>query len=47
MARQFHLGDILSSTTSMLVSPTHMDGIYSIQGYVDGCIAPDVDEVSR
>jgi hypothetical protein len=32
--RDFHLGDILSVTTSRLVSPSHMDGIYSILNWM-------------
>lgn len=34
--RDFHLGDIQSVTTSRLVSPRHMDGIYDILGYMTG-----------
>lgn len=36
MTRAFHLGDILSITTSCLVSPRHMDGIYDILNYMTG-----------
>ncbi|WP_433364146.1 hypothetical protein [Streptosporangium sp. CA-115845] len=32
--RDFHLGDILSITTGLLVSPTHMDGIYRILNWM-------------
>ena len=36
MTRTFHLGDILSIYTGRLVSPTHMDGIYSILNFMTG-----------
>jgi hypothetical protein len=34
--REFHIGDVLSITTSMLVSPRRMDGVYDILGYMTG-----------
>lgn len=34
--RKFHLGDILSITTSALVSPRHMDGVYDILNFMTG-----------
>jgi len=34
--KQFHLGDILSITTGMLVSPRHIDGIYDILNFMTG-----------
>lgn len=30
----FHIGDLLSITTSMLVSPRYMDGVYEIISYL-------------
>ena len=33
-AKAFHLGDILSITHGRLVSPTHMDGVYSILNHL-------------
>ena len=35
-ARSFHLGDVLSVTTGLLVSPDHMDGIYRILDFMVG-----------
>lgn len=32
--KQFHLGDVLSITTGMLVSPRHMDGVYDILSFM-------------
>lgn len=34
--RQFHLGDILTITTGLLVSPRHVDGIYDILNFMTG-----------
>lgn len=34
--KDFHLGDILSITTSHLVSPRHIDGVYDILGWMTG-----------
>ncbi len=34
--RAFHLGDILSVTTSRLVSPRHMGGVYDILSWMTG-----------
>ncbi|MEO3869357.1 hypothetical protein ABGB18_11045 [Nonomuraea sp. B12E4] len=34
--RDFHLGDILSITTGMLVSPSHIDGVYRILNWMTG-----------
>lgn len=34
--RTFHIGDILSVTTGLLVSPRHMDGMYDLLGYMTG-----------
>src|SRR5688500_16791416 len=36
MAKQFHLGDILTITTGRLLSPRHMDGVYDILNYMTG-----------
>ena len=35
-AMEFRLGDILSITTGLLVSPTCMDGVYAILNYMTG-----------
>lgn len=35
-SKKFHLGDVLSVTTGMLVSPTHMEGIYGILNFLTG-----------
>lgn len=32
--KTFHIGDILSVTTSRLVSPSHIDGVYSILNWM-------------
>lgn len=34
--RMFHLGDILSITTELLVSPSRMDGVHDILNYMTG-----------
>lgn len=34
--RDFHIGDILSITTSRLVSPRHIEGVYDILNYMTG-----------
>lgn len=34
--KTFHLGDILSITTSRLVSPRHMQGVYDILNWMTG-----------
>lgn len=34
--RDFHLGDILSVTTGILVAPRHMDGLYELLNYMTG-----------
>lgn len=34
--RVFHLGDVLSVTTGLLVSPSHMRGIYQILNWMTG-----------
>lgn len=34
--RDFHLGDILSITTGLLVSPSHIDGVYRILNWMTG-----------
>lgn len=36
MSREFHIGDILSVTTGVLLSPTHMSGVYEILNYMTG-----------
>ena len=36
VAREFHLGDILSITTGRLVSPRHIDGVYDILNWMTG-----------
>ena len=33
---KFHLGDILSITTGLILSPTHLDGIYRILNFLTG-----------
>lgn len=35
-ARDFHLGDILSVTTGLLVSPRHIEGVYDILDWMTG-----------
>jgi hypothetical protein len=35
-ARSFHLGDILSVTTGLLVSPDHIGGVYRILDFMVG-----------
>ena len=35
-AKSFHLGDVLSITTGLLVSPRHMEGIYDILNFMTG-----------
>lgn len=35
-ARPFHLGDVLSVTTGLLVSPRHMNGVYDILNFMTG-----------
>ena len=32
--KKFHLGDVLSITTGLLVSPRHIDGVYDILGFI-------------
>ncbi|WP_280246192.1 hypothetical protein [Nocardia abscessus] len=34
--RSFHIGDILSITTEVLVSPRHIDGVYDILQWMTG-----------
>ena len=34
--KTFHIGDILSVTTSRLVSPSHIGGVYSILNWMTG-----------
>lgn len=36
MSETFHVGDLLTVTTDRLVSPTHMDGLYRLVGYMTG-----------
>ena len=36
MSRQFHLGDILSITTDVLLSPRLIEGVYDILNYMTG-----------
>jgi hypothetical protein len=36
MAKEFHIGDVLSITTSKIVSLRHMEGIYDILNYMTG-----------
>lgn len=36
MNREFHLGDILSVTTGLLVSPSHIGGVYDILNWMTG-----------
>lgn len=35
-ARTFHLGDILTVTTELLVSPTHMAGVHGLLDFMTG-----------
>lgn len=42
--RTFHLGDLLSVTTGVLVSPRYMDGLTDIVGYLTGADL-DVDRI--
>lgn len=35
-ARDFHIGDILSITTGVLLSPRKMDGVYDILNFMTG-----------
>lgn len=41
-ARQFHLGDILSITTSRMLSPTGMGGVHEIVTHMIGELATDM-----
>lgn len=34
--KEFHIGDILSITSSILVSPRHVDGLYDLLGWMTG-----------
>ena len=34
--REFHLGDVLSVTAGILLSPRHMEGVYDILKYLTG-----------
>lgn len=34
--REFHIGDILSVTNDVLVSPRHVDGVYDLLGWMTG-----------
>lgn len=36
LTKEFHLGDVLSVTTSRLVSPRHMDGVYAVLNFMTG-----------
>lgn len=36
MAREFHIGDILSASHGRLLSPRHMEGVYDVLGYMAG-----------
>jgi len=36
MGKEFHLGDVLSITTSRLVSPRLIEGVYDILNYMTG-----------
>ncbi len=36
MAKDFHIGDIISAATGVLVSPRHTDGVYDILGFMTG-----------
>lgn len=36
MSHKFHLGDVLTITTGLLVSPRHMVGVYDILNYMTG-----------
>lgn len=34
--KSFHVGDLLSVTTGVLVSPSHMDGVYAVLSHLCG-----------
>lgn len=36
MSKRFHLGDVLTITTDLLVSPRHVAGVYDILNYMTG-----------
>ncbi len=36
LSREFHIGDIISVCTGMLVSPRHMDGVYELSAFMAG-----------
>ena len=44
--RVFHLGDLLSVTTGILVSPRYMDGLCDILGYLLAA-EPDLDRLQE
>ena len=43
-ARRFHIGDLLSVTTGVLVSPRYMEGLSDVVGYLTGADI-DVDRI--
>lgn len=43
-SRRFHIGDLLSVTTGVLVSPRYMDGLSDIVSYLTG-VDLDVDRI--
>lgn len=45
-SRRFHLGDLLSVTTGILVSPRYMDGLSDIVSYLTGADL-DVDRIQQ
>lgn len=44
--RVFHLGDVLSITTSLLVSPRYMDGVYELLRFLTGA-APQLPALAE
>ena len=42
----FHLGDILSITTGVLLSPRYMDGVYELVRYLTG-YEPRIDQLDE
>jgi hypothetical protein len=34
--KQFHIGDVISAATGILVSPDHIGGVYNILGWMTG-----------
>ena len=47
--KRFHVGDILSVTTGVLVSPDHIGGVYGVLGWMtgEGLMTHQLPRVSR